>query len=200
MNKLILLGDSMIDNGTYVQTGEPDVPTQVRTALPNWDVEMRAVDGCMTSDVLKTLKKKALPDGAAVVISIGGNNALDQIGILADPTERTPGEILVRMGVIRETFRAGYAPILDQLANNKVLVMTIYNPQFGPGEADLQAPAESALSYFNDVIQQEALARGFSVLDMRALFNDRTDYANPIEPSAIGGAKIAARIAEWVAS
>ena len=42
-----------------------------------------------------------------------------------------------------------------------------------------------------------ALARGFSVLDMRALFDDPDDYANPIEPSAQGGAKIAAAIAEW---
>ena len=26
MNSLVLLGDSMIDNGTYVNPGEPDVP------------------------------------------------------------------------------------------------------------------------------------------------------------------------------
>ncbi|MEM1300898.1 MAG: SGNH/GDSL hydrolase family protein [Pseudomonadota bacterium] len=198
MGQLVLLGDSMIDNAAYVAEGEPDVPTQLRAELPGHEVVMRAVDGSMARDVSVALNSARVPEEARVLLSVGGNNALDQIGILADPDEKATAEVLVRMGRVREAFRAEYVPVLEALVGRRVLAMTIYNPLFGSGEADLQAPAESALTYFNDVIQQEALARGFSVLDMRRLFNDPADYANPIEPSAQGGAKIVRAVANWV--
>ena len=41
------------------------------------------------------------------------------------------------------------------------------------------------------MITREAVRRGLPVIDLRVLFNDPRDYANPIEPSAVGGAKIA---------
>lgn len=197
--RLVLLGDSVIDNGVYVDEGEPDVPAQLRSALPGWQVDMRAVDGSVTRDVVAELNTKGLPDGASVFLSSGGNDALAHLGLLADPDELRFPDALVRLREIREAFRGPYAALLDALAPTAVLVATIYNPAFGPDERDLQAPAEGALSIFNDVIQQEALARGLPVLDLRRLFDDPGDYANPIEPSARGGAKIASAVAAWAA-
>jgi hypothetical protein len=51
---------------------------------------------------------------------------------------------------------------------------------------------------FDDVIQLEARRRSFKVLELRTLFTNHADYANPIEPSAIGGAKLAKAINSWV--
>jgi hypothetical protein len=79
------------------------------------------------------------------------------------------------------------------------MAATIYNPAFVGEESGLQAAAEGALSAFDDVIQREALRGGFRVLELRTLFNSLEDYANPIEPSAPGGAKIARAIAAWLA-
>jgi NADH pyrophosphatase NudC (nudix superfamily) len=79
-------------------------------------------------------------------------------------------------------------------------VLTVYNPCFfahGFDDAYQQA-AESAVSIIDDVIQQEARRRSFEILELRELFSDPADYANPIEPSAIGGAKLAQRMSEWV--
>jgi hypothetical protein len=54
-----------------------------------------------------------------------------------------------------------------------------------------QQPAESAVSIVNDVKQQEGRHRSFDIFELRTLFNEQADYANPIEPSAVGGAKLA---------
>ena len=197
---LILLGDSIIDNASYVQPGESDVPAQIRANLPEHEVVMRARDGNMVADVLADLDRAPLPPDARIVLSVGGNDALDRIGLLGDPEERTFSASMAMLHAVREGFRARYRSLVKALGTRRVLVCTIYNPNFQGTEADLQIPAEATLSAFNDVIQQEALGAGFDVLELREIFLGPEDYANPIEPSAHGGAKLAARIAAWALS
>ena len=52
----------------------------------------------------------------------------------------------------------------------------------------------AALALFNDHITRAAFARGVALVDLRLVCTD-ADYANPIEPSVVGGAKIARAIA-----
>jgi hypothetical protein len=49
---VVLLGDSIIDNGGYVRAGEPDVAQQLEMLLPHHTVDKRAVDGSRCADVL----------------------------------------------------------------------------------------------------------------------------------------------------
>lgn len=193
--QLFLLGDSVIDNGAYVGAGEPNVPAQVAAMLPGWDVTSRALDGSLTPNVLA--QARDLPTSAAVFLSTGGNDALDHIGLLSGADPLLFSEAMAKARELREAFRSVYAPLLDSLADRQVLVATTYNPRFTGAEAALQPAAEGALSFFNDVIQQEALARDMAVLNMARLFNEEADYANPIEPSAQGGLKLAGAIAQW---
>jgi hypothetical protein len=51
---------------------------------------------------------------------------------------------------------------------------------------------------FNDVITRAAFARGLPLIDLRLICSEPSDYANPIEPSAQRGDKIAAAIAAMV--
>ena len=51
---------------------------------------------------------------------------------------------------------------------------------------------------FNDVILRVAAEHHASIIDLRLVCNEAADYANPIEPSALGGEKIARAIAEFV--
>jgi hypothetical protein len=53
---------------------------------------------------------------------------------------------------------------------------------------------------FNDCIVRAAFAHGLPLLDLRLICAEETDYANPIEPSAQGGEKIARAIVEYVES
>jgi hypothetical protein len=59
--------------------------------------------------------------------------------------------------------------------------------------------AVAGLTLFNDVITREAFGRGLPLVDLRLVCGEDADYANPIEPSARGGAKIAGAIAALVA-
>ncbi|HEX8687376.1 MAG TPA: hypothetical protein VF654_12790, partial [Pyrinomonadaceae bacterium] len=44
---------------------------------------------------------------------------------------------------------------------------------------------------FNDAIIRAAFEAGAPLLDLRLICDEDADYANPIEPSEAGGAKIA---------
>ena len=197
MSDLFLLGDSVIDNSVYLSAGEPDTHRQIAALLPEHAVTMRAVDGFVAADVIKQLGDDPLTGSGAVFLSAGGNDALGSIGLLGDSTKRSFAEAVTLLYSVREGFRAKYAALLDRLGDRRVLAATIYAPNFSGPEEALQQAAEGALSAFNDVIQQEAQARGFDTLELRSLFTGPSDYANPIEPSAAGSGKIAHAVAGW---
>ena len=96
-------------------------------------------------------------------------------------------------------FRNRYQNILETL-NSPALICTIYNPVFSKDVslAPLQDAAEVAIAIFNDTIQLLAKKAGFDLLELRNLFTHADDYANPIEPSHLGGGKLAQAIVAWV--
>jgi hypothetical protein len=53
---------------------------------------------------------------------------------------------------------------------------------------------------FNDVILRVGIESGLAIIDLRFVCSSPADYANPIEPSSIGGAKIARAIVNLVSS
>jgi lysophospholipase L1-like esterase len=202
-NLIFLLGDSIIDNGEYVRSGEPDVARQLEILLPHHTVVKRAVDGATSADVLAS-QITEVERAEHIILSAGGNDALEHIDLLDRAVSKRARDVLVRLWFIREGFRRSYAALLDRLAVTRrpVLVFTVYNPCFqGHGfDAAYQRAAESAVSIIDDVIQQDARRRSFEILELRTLLDDRADYANPIEPSAIGGAKLAMCLSDWVKS
>ena len=197
MSRLVLLGDSVIDNAPYLAPSEADVPAQIRAALPGWSVEMRAVDGHCAHDVAAGLARAPLPDDAAVFLSAGGNDALQNIDLLDPVAPTTFVGAMHTLRAARDAFRIEYARLLDAIGLRPALVATVYDPAFRDEQAALQIPAETALCAWNDTIQSEALARGFEVLELRRLFTDAAHYANAIEPSAAGGARLAGAVAAW---
>ena len=199
--RIILLGDSIIDNGAYVRPGEADVAKQLQALLPEQAVVKRAVDGAICADILWS-QMANLDSTDRIILSAGGNDALQHIDLLEAATATTAKEVLLRLAAIREDFRRTYVSLLDRLAAIRapVMVLTVYNPCFdGHGmDATYQQAAEAAVSLFDDVIQLEAHRRSFKLLELRTLFTDPADYANPIEPSARGGAKLAQAMSAWV--
>jgi hypothetical protein len=196
MSHVVLLGDSIFDNAAYVGRG-PDVVRQLREALPaGWTATLRAVDGAVTGSVPAQLAR--LPsDATHLVLSIGGNDALGQMHVL-DDASRSIADALNRMAGIGGGFEAAYQTMLDAVAARTlpVAICTIYNPRYP--DPRLQRLAVTGLTVFNDAIIRQAFARGLPLIDLRLVCDADTDYANPIEPSVRGGAKIAAAIARLV--
>jgi hypothetical protein len=60
----------------------------------------------------------------------------------------------------------------------------------------------TALSVFNDTIIREAARAGVPVIDLREICTEREDYAfvSPIEPSTVGGFKIAQAVTRIAAT
>lgn len=78
------------------------------------------------------------------------------------------------------------------------ILCTIYNSgyAFGTGEAG-RAYGEAirvGLMLFNDVILRVAREHRFATIELRQICTDADEYANPIESSTVGAAKIAQAI------
>lgn len=187
-----LLGDSIFDNAAYTG-GEPDVIAHLRDLLPSeWRASLLAVDGSTTRDLTSQLRRVP-SDATHLVVSIGGNDALQNFDLLARPVSSTTQVLTLfreRVGRFESAYRAA---IEDALAlRREVTTCTIYNGKLPPDEDRL---ARVALMMFNDVILRAAFERRLPVIDLRFICVDDEDYANPIEPSGPGGRKIAAAIA-----
>lgn len=192
MTHLVLLGDSIFDNAAYVP-GEPDVVAQVRALLPRGArATLCAVDGATTQGVRPQVARVPA-DATHLVLSVGGNDALGHLGILDRPARSTAEVLDVLAGIGRE-FRDRYdgAVGLLRARHLPLTVCTIYEGNFP--EPAMARRARTALSIFNDAIVRTALAQRLGVIDLRQVCNEPADYANPIEPSARGGAKIARAI------
>ncbi|MBL0402483.1 SGNH/GDSL hydrolase family protein [Microvirga aerilata] len=198
MTHVVLLGDSIFDNGAYVRRGEPDVVTQVQAKLPGGaKASLCAVDGAVTAGVERQLAR--LPsDATHLVVSVGGNDALRSSGLLREQA-RSVAEVIAKFAAVQDEFARNYRAMLDAVLERRLptAVCTIYDARFpDPQEQRLVV---TALSIFNDVITREAFARRLHLIDLRLICNEPDDYANPIEPSAKGGEKIAGVIAQVAA-
>jgi lysophospholipase L1-like esterase len=196
MPHVILLGDSIFDNAAYT-AGGPDVVSQLRKLLPiGWSATLLAVDGHRTEDVNRQLAQ--LRAGAThLVLSVGGNDALSNGDLLTRPA-RSAAEVLTLLAGAAGEFEERYRRLIARLLESALplTVCTIYNGNFP--DRDFQRIASTALSSFNDAILRVGFERRLTIIDLRLVCDEPADYANPIEPSSIGGAKIARAIAAAV--
>jgi hypothetical protein len=135
-------------------------------------------------------------DATHLVLSVGGNDALGAAHLLSVPVA-TVADAMHLLGGHVDGFRAHYAAALAAATATglPLLVCTVYNGRF-PDPA-LRKIAATALALFNDVIQTTARRNRLDVLELRQICDDDADFANPIEPSSVGGAKLSAAIAGW---
>lgn len=192
---VVLLGDSIFDNARYVPD-RPPVIEQLRRCLPsNWNASLLAKDGQIAEDVVQQLTR--LPsDATHLVISVGGNDALGE-SIVLNESACSVGDALGLLHDVRSRFRRSYRTMLEALstAGRPTAVCTIYNtvPALGPAD-------QVALALFNEIILHEAFHVGLPVIDLRLVCDRASDFSHisSIEPSMLGGLKIARVIAEVV--
>jgi len=183
-----LLGDSVLDNGAYT-SGGPDVVRQLTSMLPGgWRASLLALDGAMIADLEHQLY--GLPaDVTHVVVSIGGNDVLQNLDVLRLKAKSSL-EALLSLGKRVRGFERGYRAAIDRVRQLGLptTICTIYNGNLSGQEG---AAARVALMAFNDVILRVAFESKLQVIDLRLVCSEPADYANPIEPSSLGGEKIA---------
>ncbi|EAZ94179.1 SGNH/GDSL hydrolase family protein [Crocosphaera chwakensis] len=189
MPHIILVGDSIFDNAAYVGENNPDVITQLQNVLPEtWQGTLNAVDGHKVEDINSQLGK--LPkDATHLILSVGGNDSLSSINILDEKVDSS-AQVFDQLAKLREEFEQQYQELLKTILgfHLSTTICTIYNPNFA--DKMLQKRSMTALTIFNDVILTQGFKLGLPIIDLRLVFNESQDYANPIEPSMQGGQKL----------
>jgi len=192
MNHIVLLGDSIFDNKSYVRGGL-DVIAHLRQQMPdNWKATLCAKDGNVVENVQTQIL--GLPDDAThLFISAGGNNALLNADVLQMKVSSS-AEVFNRLADLASEFELHYRKMLQAVLslNKPTAVCTIYYPRITEDFA--QKIAVAALATFNDVIIKQAFLAGIPLIDLRLICTQDSDYANEIEPSEAGGGKIAKTI------
>ena len=227
MKKIYLLGDSIIDNTPYVQNNEKDVASHLNSmykSSPQINIYNRAVDGHTMQDLLDTqLSNEGLNEATHIITSIGGNDLLHNISFLQMTSKLS--EVMgkdARIGkwgarelnpsrnkVFEETYfeiikpmQQEYESVVANLSNYraKLLLCTVYEGDLVDSDefSDVIYSSKTMLSIFNDIVYRTAQKYNAQVLELRDIFVSSEDYANPIEPSHIGGEKLAKAIKDWV--
>lgn len=189
---VVLLGDSIFDNAAYIG-GEPDVLAQLQRVLPRgWEGSLQARDGATTAGVAAQLKRLP-PTATHLALSVGGNDALQRQGILQARASSVADGINILANAV-DQFEAAYRKAVQSCLAHRLplVVCTIYNGNFT--DAAYRKTVRSAIALFNDAIIRTAIDYQLKVIDLRLVCAAPEDYANQIEPSSSGAAKIARAI------
>lgn len=189
---LALLGDSILDNAPYTRP-EPDTTAHLERLLGRgWVVRRLATDGATMDDVPGQVL--ALQDRAAVaVLSVGGNDAIEHVDILDQPTANS-GIVLERLDDIAASFQRQYESVVGAVLQHasRVILCTIYEVLLEP--PTFAKRVRVPLAVLNDRIVRTAAKLGLDTLELRSICTETTDFVQQIEPSPQGAAKIAEAI------
>ena len=193
---LVLLGDSILDNAPYTSP-EPDTTQHLRNLMPSgWQVQRLAQDGAVMASIRDQLSE--LPqDATTAVLSVGGNDATEHIGLLDHPASNA-ADVLDQLVSLADDFATRYEEVARSVVDrvSRTILCTIYEVQLEPpSHARL---ARAPLGLLNDQIVQVGSALGLEVLELRSVCTDPSDFVLQIEPSAQGARKIAEAIAAVV--
>ena len=219
MSKISLLGDSIIDNKVYVKDGEFSVLEHLKSLSDHNYIQL-AVDGDTTFEVSDGQLSELDKDNDFIILSIGGNDLLEHLPLLLDNINKhTFTRNLEIINEFLEPIRERYEKIVEHLSkeNGELLLCTVYNGDFERdigherfeeneelifGMGDLlkgqQVAATVLARVFNDVVYSTGSKFNVDVLELREIFTESNDYANPIEPSHAGGEKLAKEIIKWI--
>ena len=200
--ELVLLGDSIIDNKTYVLEGELSVLEHIKSKTET-PVMQLALDGATTDDVINS-QIQAIPFGTShIVLSIGGNDLLNEIPFLMEDFKYTPNQVLERCQSLIAPITQKYESIVSQLQTTSranLLLCTVYEGDLEGSVMydDIAISSRAMLSLFNDSVYKTHNMFKTGILELRHIFTNKEDYANPIEPSHQGGEKLADKLVGWV--
>ena len=203
LSHITLLGDSVIDNKSYLQTGELSV-TEHLNNLSDLDFTQVAYDGDTTFDILnKQLFSPSVRTSSHIVLSIGGNDLLHNLSYLYASSISNIN--IAVAGMYQQIFKPledRFETIIQRLSSHRanLLLCTVYEGDLGRTDEfrDISDSSKIMVSSFNDIVYKTGQKYNADVLELREIFISAEDYANPIEPSHIGGEKLAKSILEWV--
>ena len=196
-----LLGDSIIDNKIYVGPHELSVTEHLHNLCDDV-INSIAVDGHTTKNVIHDQLDLLPQYSTHQVLSIGGNDLLQNMYFLKNRERLTTNEVFEQAVGIMAPIKRRYQTIVQKLSlqDSSILLCTVYEGNLlnDPLLYDIALSSKAMVSMLNDIVYSTANMYRAEVLELRNIFTKPRDYANPIEPSHIGGSKFALEINDWI--
>jgi len=183
---ITLLGDSVFDNGSYLNKGEKTAPELLNTKFMN-RFSMLATDGATTTSVIASQIPKIKKNTNKIFVSIGGNDLLGYSHLLDEKNTKTIKKIVANA---RRKFAIDYETMLQSLKRTRIpiAIFTIYYGEFPSPEKQI---VKYAVDNFNRVILNLCEKHVIPVLNLNGVLNSPSDFTKHIEPSAKGSKKLA---------
>ena len=177
-NRIILMGDSVLNNSNYVSSGK-SVENMLKTKTNN--ILNVSKDGSTINDLYSQLDK--IPIGldnaeTYIFISAGGNDILNKRSSL------TSAEITKLFNTYRDFFKA----FRTKLGSAKLNIINLYlpaNPRY--------QSYKTQIDFWNELINKYSNGVGemYNVIDLNSVLKSPNDFVYDIEPSELGSEKIA---------
>jgi hypothetical protein len=202
---IALLGDSVFDNESYVNSREKAVESVVRNL--GFDCKLYAVDGAVISDVYSQIKKLKsevkLKD--TIFLSVGGNNALGTLNLVYNNIHLSVDKLLLLLNDFLLKFEDEldrlYLQLSESFRETPIYVTNIYYPCFdfqdrnqffhSLKEGGHQDKIIKLVDSLNAIIQKKAKEYSFGLVNINSAFHSKIFYANEIEPSFEGSKLLA---------
>lgn len=195
LNRFVLFGDSILDNGPY--TGVEGCVSQILVAESGKTVHLCALDGDVIEGIEAQLDADVYAENTMAFVSMGGNNALQLLGEIHLAWPWKPLDAVSAVWRFVSTFQSSYEQSLLQVLERypETVAFNVYNLSH-PHKQHVTRPLVGLL---NMSIEKVCRHHGVPVIDVFTMFNRPEDYApsSPdagdapmIEPSANGAQKI----------
>lgn len=175
-DKPVLLGDSIFENSSYVLNRE-SVGEKIKKEM---NVKILAKDGARIRDIMEQ-SKKIEDDDTHIFISIGGNDILEEL-------------FYKKGGDLNRIWREYENEIMElkERVNGEIVLVDIYFIT----EMKYRR-MHKYIHKWNKKIEEFGEREGMKVYKISKLLKKDSDFTHGIEPSKIGGEKLANGIIEF---
>jgi len=181
-NTIILLGDSILQNSSYVPH-DKSIENIISKKL-NSSCHCYAKNNAKTYDIYSQIKKIPLDlnnSHTTIFLSAGGNDILDKYVERNDPNLND----LDYLNTIFGTYKNLVKTIKTKMNKAKLVLLDVYYPK-----STKYLPYRNIISTWNNKIYEYASKNNMEVLRISTILTKDSDFTLEIEPSETGGEKI----------
>lgn len=179
---IILIGDSMLQNKSYVTNGK-SITDILEKSTPHNSIFNYAVDGTTISGAYQQIKEIPIEfnnSNTSIFLSAGGNDIIDRA---------QSGSTNENITQIFDDYCKMVQSLKTKMNDSKIILLTLYYPD----SKDYHL-YYGMIKDWNKKLDAFAKDQGFKILKTNNLLSRPTDFTSNIEPSETGGEKIAKSI------
>jgi lysophospholipase L1-like esterase len=182
---IIFLGDSILKNNNYVSNGESIEEILIRKMQTN-NVYNYAQDDSTIHEVyyqLSFIPEKVNQSSTSLFLSIGGNDIIKQYIIQGNNVND-----FTILDALFSKYKKLVKTIQEKMDKTQITLLNLYYPNQN-GFKEYYPLIQKWNSLLNEFINRSS--EKYSVVDLSSLLHNQHDFIDNIEPSIVGGEKIA---------